>query len=173
MAKRLIGDIAGFAVVLGASYALYGEYQKSAKSSPTEKQQQQQHQQKQQIVVKENARDFLAKLANSGDEIAAKTVVSATTTPTKVPTLPQNHLKEVDTEPFRFDVTREGLTGALESILETKRSYEMSFLNETRRTGRYPADFTQRCKELREEKEELKRLIKGLEKPKENKWWFF
>jgi len=177
--RGLLTDLAGLAVLVGAGYGVFNEYQKSQQAalpasqrattavggaggvSST-------------VVVRENAREFISKLADKGDDVAAKTVstVQRQASVPKLATLPvtTTTTSTFGDEGFRFDVTREGLIGTISTMLESKRTFETNFINECRRTGRYPPDFAQRCKEMREEKEELKRILDGLQGKKKS--WF-
>ena len=127
--RGLVGDLLGAMLIGGAGYAVYNEYQKSSHASnhPTSQSLSrpdsaniQGSKQQPVIAVKENAHEFLAKLATKGDEIAAKTVKTVevvrneheTVKPLSIPSVPV-----VAQEDFRFDVSTEGLAGALTSIL--------------------------------------------------------
>jgi hypothetical protein len=172
-------DLLGVVLIAGAGYGVYSEYQKSAHATAQLNRLKNSIEghaglAKTPVIVKENAHEFLAKLAKTGDEVAAKTVEATSKTGDIKVAAPQLlQAPRVDVaEEFRFDVSREGLAGALQSILETKRSYEKNLINEARRTGRYSSDFAQQCRQLREEKDELKRMIDGLYGKNKASWWW-
>lgn len=189
MAGRFaISDFLGLALIGGAAFGVFNEYQKSAQASTRITQssqrpspvplppQQTQVTQQPQVVVKENAHEFLSKLATKGDATAAKTVKSvesvhadsAAMKPLSIPTV-----ASIPDEEFRFDVTREGLAATLQGMLEARRAIETRFIEDCRRTGRYPPDFADRCREMRADKEEVKRVLDALKrKERSGSWWW-
>lgn len=185
-ARRVaVSDVLGVVLIGAAGYGVYNEYKKtatasSALSSASQRQtgggiNNKTNPGTPQVVVKESAHEFLSKLAVKGDEVAAKTVdVVESSRTAHVPLLPVPTVPSaLPEEEFRFDVSKEGLAGTLQSMLEAKRTYEKNYLDECRRTRRYPPDFAQQCREMRKEKEELKRLLKGLTSNNYDKrWWW-
>ena len=186
--RATVSDVLGVVLIGAAGYGVYNEYKKTVTASSTISSIYQRQTAggannnnpgapaKPQVVVKESAHEFLSKLAVKGDEIAAKTVdvVESSRAAHAPASLPMPAVPSVlPEEEFRFDVSKEGLAGTIQSMLEAKRTYETNYLEECRRTRRYPPDFAQQCREMRREKEELKRLLKGLTgKDPDKRWWW-
>lgn len=63
---------------------------------------------------------------------------------------------------FRLDVSRQGLAKTLRFMLDTKRMEEKALIDSVRR-GHRPRGYEERLREMRQEKAELKTLIRSLE----------
>lgn len=106
------------------------------------------------------AKDYLQNLAKSGDELAKRALQSSPNSSSPALVMP---IVNQPSEEFRFDVSKEGLIGALTKLLEAKRSFEQSIHQQYRKTGKYPANYKETLTNIQQDKAEIKKLIKSFQ----------